>query len=93
MAQSTLTTAPSAAHFTATRSPDDHPDSQIPSFKIFRDTSLASAENRYFSKLMELTRGNIKQSCAISGLSRTRLYTLLKKHGIDRTGWSQKNRP
>jgi len=92
MAQSTLPHAPAAAHFAITKSPDDHPDS-LPSFKKFRDTSLASAESRYFSKLMELTRGNIKQSCLISGLSRTRLYTLLKKHGIDRTGWSQKKRP
>ena len=91
MAQSTLPHAPSTTHFAITKPPGDHPDS-LPSFKRFRDASLASAENRYFSKLMELTRGNIKQSCLISGLSRTRLYTLLKKHGIDRTGWSQKNR-
>jgi two-component system NtrC family response regulator len=94
MAQSTLPHAPSAGQSATTGRPADAPpDSQMPSFKTFRETSLASVENRYFSQLMEVTRGNIKQSCAISGISRTRLYTLLKKHGIDRTGWSQKKRP
>ncbi|RLC33840.1 MAG: sigma-54-dependent Fis family transcriptional regulator [Deltaproteobacteria bacterium] len=92
MAQSTLTNAPRSSHIESTWAGDDNKNSQIPSFKIFRESSIASAESRYFSKLMELTHGNIKQSCAISGLSRTRLYTLLKKHGIDRTGWSQKKR-
>ncbi len=92
MAQSTLTTAPSSEHIETAWSHDDNDkSSRMPSFKIYRESSLARVESRYFGKLMELTHGNIKQSCAISGLSRTRLYTLLKKHGIDRTGWSQKN--
>jgi len=91
MAQSTLTTEPSSKHIENAWSHDDDKSSRMPSFKIYRESSLARVESRYFGKLMELTHGNIKQSCAISGLSRTRLYTLLKKHGIDRTGWSQKN--
>jgi len=93
MTQSTLATLPSVAHIDATWSRGDNKNSGMPSFKIFRESSLVSAEIRYFSKLMVLTRGNIKQSCAMSGLSRTRLYTLLKKYGIDRTGWAQKKPP
>lgn len=45
------------------------------------------AEKRYFRDLMALTRGSIKEACRISGLGRTRLYTLMKKHGISRPGW------
>jgi two-component system NtrC family response regulator len=36
---------------------------------------------------MKSTHGNIKKSCAISGLGRTRLYTLLKENDVDRMGW------
>jgi two-component system, NtrC family, response regulator len=32
--------------------------------------------------LLEITGRDIKQACKISGLSRSRLYTLLKKHQI-----------
>ncbi|MEN6311484.1 MAG: helix-turn-helix domain-containing protein [Acidobacteriota bacterium] len=32
--------------------------------------------------LMQTTSGNIGEACRISGLSRSRLYTLLKKHQI-----------
>lgn len=92
MAQAMLTTAPLSINIDDSGPINDNKNSGMPSFKRFRESALADVESRYFSQLMELTHGNIKQSCAISGLSRTRLYTLLKKHGIDRTGWSQKKR-
>jgi two-component system NtrC family response regulator len=41
-------------------------------------------EKNYIEDLMSKNRGNIKNACGISGLSRSRLYALMKKHGISR---------
>ncbi len=50
----------------------------FPSFRDHRDnTDLA-----YFTELISLTKGNMKEACRISGLSRSRLYDLLKHHRI-----------
>lgn len=57
-----------------------------------REAALEKADIIYLKGLMEHTRGNIKESCRISGLGRTRLYTLLKKYNISRTGWESDNR-
>ena len=62
-------------------------EENLPTFRIIRETALAEAESSYLRTLMKATRGNIKQACTISELGRTRLYTLLKKYGIDRMGW------
>jgi two-component system, NtrC family, response regulator len=59
------------------------------SFRAYRDSVLSDAERSYLKDLMMATRGNIKNSCKISGLGRTRLYTMMKKHGIDRMGWEE----
>lgn len=39
-------------------------------------------ERRYLEQLTRFTGGNRKQACSISGLSRTRLFELLKKHDL-----------
>jgi two-component system NtrC family response regulator len=39
-------------------------------------------EKQYLEDLMLLAARDIKKACRISGLSRSRLYHLLKKHGI-----------
>ena len=36
---------------------------------------------------MILSRGSISEACRISGLGRTRLYSLLKKYEISRFDW------
>lgn len=59
----------------------------LPVFREARAVALAEAESTYFRELMEVSRGNIKQACAISGLSRNRLYYYLKLHDISRFGW------
>ena len=41
-----------------------------------------AAEGRYLRDLMFQTKGKIKDACRISGLSRSRLYVLLKKHNL-----------
>jgi two-component system NtrC family response regulator len=49
----------------------------------FRE-SIQSAEKKYIMDLMSITNGDIKLSCEISGLSRSRLYGILKKYGLSR---------
>jgi two-component system NtrC family response regulator len=53
------------------------------SLPSFRET-IKSAEYTYLQNLISHTKGNIKASCNISGLSRSRLYGLMKKHDISR---------
>jgi two-component system NtrC family response regulator len=50
----------------------------------FRESAIVEAEKQYLRNLMSLARGNIKEACWISGLSRPRLYALMKKHQISR---------
>ncbi len=59
----------------------------LPSLREFRDNAIARAEETYLRHLMMSTKGNLKQACQISDLGRTRLYLLLKKYNISRTGW------
>ncbi len=50
--------------------------------KEFHQTAVAAAEKQYFSGLMASVAGNIDEACRISGLSRSRLYALLKKYQL-----------
>jgi two-component system NtrC family response regulator len=63
-------------------------EEQLASFKDFRREALKEVETAYLRRLMRETQGNIKRACAISGLGRTRLYTLLKENNVDRMGWN-----
>ncbi len=45
-------------------------------------TVREETDRRYLTELLSHTKGDIKETCRISGLSRSRLYALLKKHGI-----------
>ncbi len=49
----------------------------------FRE-AIQSTEQEYLRNLMRQADGDIPTSCEISGLSRSRLYGLLKKHNISR---------
>ncbi len=59
---------------------------EFPEYRVYKDAVLAKAEKMYFKDLMHITKGSVKEACQISGLGRTRLYTLLKKNGITRFG-------
>ncbi|SHO47969.1 sigma-54-dependent transcriptional regulator [Desulfopila aestuarii] len=50
----------------------------IPSWRQYKET----CEKEYLVKLKEYSHGNISQSCRTAGLSRTRYYQLLQKHGL-----------
>ena len=52
--------------------------------KSYRDAVVQNAEKKYLHSLMSFVAGNIQKSCLLSGLSRPRLYALLKKHQIAR---------
>ena len=54
----------------------------MPPLKKFRDDALAKLEKSYLVDLMQATGGTVSDACRISGLSRSRLYTLLKKYRI-----------
>lgn len=55
------------------------------SIKIYKDYKQELQErgdHLYFSKIGELSEGDIKKACILSGLSRSRLYFFLQKHKI-----------
>ncbi|OGR34244.1 MAG: Fis family transcriptional regulator [Desulfovibrionales bacterium GWA2_65_9] len=54
----------------------------LPTFKEFRKALVDNADKAYLKRLLELSGGSLKQACVIAGLGRTRLYNLLKDHGI-----------
>jgi len=58
----------------------------LPGLQELREAAVAEVEKSYLTRLMSLTRGNIKEACRISGLSRSRLYELLKKHHVSTSG-------
>jgi len=61
------------------------PGKAMPSLKDVLEPAMAQVERNYLQELMDLTEGDLRQACAISGLSRTGLYDRLKKHNIPRS--------
>ena len=59
--------------------PEDNSPDKFPDFKKFRDM----LEVMYLKKLMLVTQNTKKEACRVSGISRTRLFELLKKHSIE----------
>lgn len=56
----------------------------FPDLKTYRASQIAHIEQHYMARLMDLANGDIRRACALSGLSRARLYTLIKRHHIAR---------
>ena len=54
----------------------------LPTFQEYREAELSRTEQRYLAELMGNTGGNIRKACEVSGLSRSRLYAVLKKHDM-----------
>ena len=69
------------AHRTFSEKPPQKTDPSSPYPVTFRET-MKTAERNYLKELLSVTRGNIKKSCDISNLSRSRLYGLMKEHHI-----------
>ncbi|MDR3043551.1 MAG: sigma-54 dependent transcriptional regulator [Desulfovibrio sp.] len=61
----------------------------LPLLTEYREQVLAQAERRYLEQAMLLTGNDVRETCRISGLSQSRLYHLLKKHGVPTPGWKR----
>lgn len=55
-----------------------------------RKTALAKVEKQYLQDLIQQAKGNIPAACRTSGLSRSRLYSLLKQYDIFSSPAAQK---
>ncbi|WP_448381707.1 sigma-54-dependent transcriptional regulator [Desulfosoma sp.] len=67
-------------------SDDEIPESLLdgevfPDYKSYRQELLSHADRCYLQRLMERAGGDMAKACALSGLSRSRLYALLKESG------------
>jgi two-component system NtrC family response regulator len=56
--------------------------SVLPPLKVLREEALEKVERQYLLDLLSNSRGNLIQACQVSGLSRARLYGLLKKYSL-----------
>lgn len=59
---------------------------ELPSLKDVRQHALDRVEKKYLKQLLSATKGDIQQACRISGLSRSRLYTLMKERNVSPPG-------
>jgi len=59
-------------------------DSKTPAMTNYRDM-IESTEKAYLQNMLVITEGTIKKCCTISGLSRSRIYDLLKKHRLSKS--------
>jgi two-component system, NtrC family, response regulator len=60
------------------REKDAETDGSLPSWREYQDV----CEKEYILKLRHIANGNVSRACKIAGMSRTRLYQLLNKHGV-----------
>jgi two-component system NtrC family response regulator len=61
------------------------PSRRLPPLQRIREVAVSDAERDYLRELLSLTEGDVPEACLISGLSRSRLYALLKKYGLSPT--------
>lgn len=54
------------------------------SWKTFQDTVLYEEKRKYLLELLRYTGGNVPEAAREAGVSRQRLYMLLREHGIAR---------
>ncbi len=54
----------------------------LPTLKDYREDAVSEAEKEYLENLFKVAEGNIQEACRISGMSRPRLYALLKKFNM-----------
>jgi two-component system NtrC family response regulator len=58
-----------------------------PKLKEIRKEAVSEAERQYLKDLVSFVRGDINKACRISGLSRSRFYTLLRKYRPTDAHW------
>jgi two-component system, NtrC family, response regulator len=60
-----------------------------PKLKEFRKAAVSEAEQRYLRDLIAFAGGDNAKACRISGLSRSRFYSLLRKYGPTGRRWPE----
>ncbi len=55
---------------------------ELPTFKEVRTRVVDEVERLYFTRLLDTVGSDQQEACRVSGLSRARLYELLKKHNL-----------
>lgn len=55
---------------------------ELPALREVREIVVGQLENAYMLELLKLCDNDVPSACRCSGLSRARLYELLKKHCI-----------
>jgi two-component system NtrC family response regulator len=58
----------------------------FPKLQKVRESATAQAEQQYLEDLLALTQGDIQRACRVSGVSRSRLYALMKKYRLHLNG-------
>lgn len=53
-------------------------ETRLPPIKAYRKEALDKADRLYLRELAQASRGDVEKACQISGLSRSRLYELIK---------------
>lgn len=51
-------------------------------FRAARDRAMGAFEERYLRRLLERTRENVSEAARVSGVDRTHLHDLLKRHAL-----------
>lgn len=67
-----------------TGDPAPAPTEPLRPLQEHRNAALERLEREYLTRLMQESGGDIRRACSIAGLSRQRLYALLKQYGIAR---------
>jgi len=57
---------------------------QTPKLKEFRNSAIDKIETLYFKSLLKQTQWNLDQAAELSGVSKSRIYYLIKKYGISK---------
>jgi two-component system NtrC family response regulator len=66
------------------RIPPADPNVPLSTLTAFRESAVVASECAYLRSLVSRHGKNIGEACRVSGLSRSRLYALLKKHHVAR---------
>ena len=57
-------------------------DKELPKFRDAREAVVGHLEKTYLTRLAQHCGSDVAEACRLSGLSRARLYELLKKHSV-----------
>lgn len=55
---------------------------KFPKLHELREMSMSNLEKQYLTELLFLSKDSVRKACELSGLSRSRLYELLKKYDL-----------